>query len=61
MSILATFRQISECEAMTFEDVDVDAVADLGPEDVEAREVFGEDKVGMILTSDWLSEHNTDL
>ena len=54
---MATFRQISEREAMTFEDVDVDAVADLGPEDVEAREVFGEDKVGMILTSDRLSEH----
>ena len=31
--------------AMTFEEVDVDAVADLGPEDVEAREVFGESKV----------------
>ena len=30
---------------MTFEEVDVDAVADLGPEDVEAREVFGESKV----------------
>ena len=51
----------SECPAMTFEDVDVDAVADLGPEDVEAREVFGEDKVGIILTSDWLSAHKTDL
>ena len=46
---------------MTFEDVDVDAVADLGPEDVEAKEVFGEDKVGIILISDWLSGHNTDL
>ena len=46
---------------MTFEDVDVDAVADLGPEDVEAREVFGEDKVGIILIS-WLSGYNnTDL
>jgi len=33
---------------MTFEDVDVDAVADLGPEDVEAREVFGEDKVDAV-------------
>ena len=30
---------------MTFEEVDVDAVADLSPEDVEAREVFGESKV----------------
>ena len=30
---------------MTFEEVDVDAVADLSPEDVEAREVFGENKV----------------
>ena len=30
---------------MTFEEVDVDAVADLSPEEVEAREVFGENKV----------------
>ena len=33
---------------MTFDDVDVDAVADLSPEDVEAKEVFGEDKVDTV-------------
>ena len=33
---------------MTFDDVDVEAVADLSPEDVEAREVFGEDKVDTV-------------
>ena len=33
---------------MAFEDVDVDAVADLSPEDVEAREVFDEDTVDAV-------------
>ena len=33
---------------MTYEDVDVDAVADLAPEDVEAREVFDENKVDTV-------------
>ena len=33
---------------MTFEDVDVEVVADLAPEDVEAREVFDEDKVDTV-------------
>ena len=31
--------------SMAYEDVDIDAVADLAPEDVEAREVFDENTV----------------